>query len=108
LVHGVRCLEKILYDNAFLVRLYLRAFHATGKPPYQRIAKETLEHASRQRNSRPSRLQAMENSDGEETESPSTSQCGPVSGRSVKHAVGAMMLIPQRDQAASCLSPRRT
>jgi uncharacterized protein YyaL (SSP411 family) len=104
----VRCLEKILYDNAFLVRLYLRAFHATGKPLYQRIAEETLEHASRRTISRPSRLHTRENGEAEERESSSTSQCGPVSGRSVKHAVGAMVLIPQRDQAASCLSPRRT
>jgi uncharacterized protein YyaL (SSP411 family) len=41
--------EKMLYDNALLSRLYLRAFHATGKPLYRRIAEETLEYVSREK-----------------------------------------------------------
>jgi uncharacterized protein YyaL (SSP411 family) len=40
--------EKMLYDNALLSRLYVHAFHATGKPLYRRIAEETLEYVSRE------------------------------------------------------------
>ena len=40
--------EKMLYDNALLARLYLRAYHATRKPLYRRIAEETLEYVSRE------------------------------------------------------------
>ena len=32
--------EKMLYDNALLSRVYVRAYHATGKPLYRRIAQE--------------------------------------------------------------------
>jgi uncharacterized protein YyaL (SSP411 family) len=38
--------EKMLYDNALLSRLYLRAYQATGKPLYRRIAEETLEYVA--------------------------------------------------------------
>ena len=34
--------EKMLYDNAELARVYLRAHQATGAPRYARIAQETL------------------------------------------------------------------
>jgi uncharacterized protein YyaL (SSP411 family) len=40
--------EKMLYDNALLSGLYVRAYQATGKPLYRRIAEETLEYVSRE------------------------------------------------------------
>jgi uncharacterized protein YyaL (SSP411 family) len=40
--------EKMLYDNALLSRLYLRAFHTTSKPLYRRIAEETLDYVARE------------------------------------------------------------
>ncbi len=40
--------EKMLYDNALLSRLYLRVYHATGKPLYRRIAEETLAYVQRE------------------------------------------------------------
>ncbi len=35
--------EKMLYDNAQLVRLYLHAYQLTGEPLFARIARETLD-----------------------------------------------------------------
>jgi uncharacterized protein YyaL (SSP411 family) len=40
--------EKMLYDNALLSRLYVRAFHATGRALYRRVAEETLEYVARE------------------------------------------------------------
>jgi uncharacterized protein len=40
--------EKMLYDNAQLARLYTHAWQVTGKPPYRRIAEETLEYLLRE------------------------------------------------------------
>ena len=40
--------EKMLYDNALLARVYLDACQATGNPLYARVARETLEFASRE------------------------------------------------------------
>ena len=40
--------EKMLYDNALLVRLYLHAYQVTGKPLYRRIVEETLEYVLRE------------------------------------------------------------
>jgi uncharacterized protein YyaL (SSP411 family) len=34
--------EKMLYDNALLVRLYSRAWAATGAPAYRQVAEETV------------------------------------------------------------------
>jgi uncharacterized protein len=34
--------EKMLYDNALLVRVYIEAWQLTGKPLYRRIAEETF------------------------------------------------------------------
>ncbi len=36
--------EKMLYDNALLVRLYLHAFQITGTPAYRRVVDETLRY----------------------------------------------------------------
>ena len=40
--------EKMLYDNALLVRLYLHAYQATGDKKYRRIVDETLRYALRE------------------------------------------------------------
>lgn len=40
--------EKMLYDNAQLVSLYLHAYQATKKPLYRRIVGETLEYITRE------------------------------------------------------------
>ncbi|MGB7203758.1 MAG: thioredoxin domain-containing protein [Pyrinomonadaceae bacterium] len=40
--------EKMLYDNAQLVRVYLHAHQVTGKELYKRIAVETLEYIKRE------------------------------------------------------------
>ena len=40
--------EKMLYDNALLVRLYLHAYQITGNPMYRRIVEETLEYVMRE------------------------------------------------------------
>ncbi|HSF87601.1 MAG TPA: thioredoxin domain-containing protein [Acidimicrobiia bacterium] len=39
--------EKMLYDNALLARLYLRAAQVTGESAYQRVATETLDYLLR-------------------------------------------------------------
>jgi len=40
--------EKMLYDNAQLIRVYLHAFQVTGDELYKRIAVETLEYIRRE------------------------------------------------------------
>ncbi|OGT34273.1 MAG: hypothetical protein A2W28_06905 [Gammaproteobacteria bacterium RBG_16_51_14] len=40
--------EKMLYNQANLVRIYLRAYQITGKPEYARIARETLDYILRE------------------------------------------------------------
>ncbi len=40
--------EKMLYDNAQLIRVYLHAYQVTGDEFYKRIAVETLEYAQRE------------------------------------------------------------
>jgi len=36
--------EKMLYDNALLARLYLRAWQVTGNPRFETVARETLDY----------------------------------------------------------------
>ena len=40
--------EKMLYDNALLVKLYLHAYQVTGNPLYRRIVEETLDYVVRE------------------------------------------------------------
>jgi uncharacterized protein YyaL (SSP411 family) len=40
--------EKMLYDNAQLVSLYLHAYQVTTKPLFKRVVEETLEYVSRE------------------------------------------------------------
>ena len=39
--------EKMLYDNALLVRLYVHAFQAMARPEYRRVAEETIDFVLR-------------------------------------------------------------
>jgi uncharacterized protein YyaL (SSP411 family) len=39
--------EKMLYDNALLARLYVRAFQVTGNERFERVARETLAYLER-------------------------------------------------------------
>ena len=39
--------EKMLYDNALLVRLYVHAYQAMGRPEYRRVAEETIDFVLR-------------------------------------------------------------
>ncbi|MBA2449760.1 MAG: thioredoxin domain-containing protein, partial [Chloroflexi bacterium] len=40
--------EKMLYDNALLVRVYLQAYQVTRRPLYRRVVEETLEYVRRE------------------------------------------------------------
>jgi uncharacterized protein YyaL (SSP411 family) len=40
--------EKMLYDNALLVRAYLHAFQVSGEPLFERVCRETLDWALRE------------------------------------------------------------
>ncbi len=40
--------EKMLYDNAQLARAYLHAWQVTGRLPYQRVVRETLDYLLRE------------------------------------------------------------
>ena len=40
--------EKMLYDNALLVKLYLHAYQVTGDTLYRRIVEETLDYVARE------------------------------------------------------------
>ena len=40
--------EKMLYDNALLVRLYIHAYQVTGKHLYKRVVEETLDYVLRE------------------------------------------------------------
>ena len=39
--------EKMLYDNALLIRLYLHAYQALGRPEYRRVVEETVGYVLR-------------------------------------------------------------
>ena len=39
--------EKMLYDNALLIRLYLHAYQALGRPEHRRVVEETVEYVLR-------------------------------------------------------------
>ncbi len=40
--------EKMLYDNALLVKLYLHAYQVTRKPLYRKVVEQTLEYVMRE------------------------------------------------------------
>ena len=60
--------EKMLYDNALLVRLYLHAYQITGNPMYRRIVEETLEYVSREMTSPEGGFYSAQDADSEGVE----------------------------------------
>ena len=57
--------EKMLYDNALLVRLYLHAYQVTGNPLYLRIVEETLEYVQREMTSPEGGFYSAQDADSE-------------------------------------------
>ena len=60
--------EKMLYDNALLVRLYLHAYQITGNPLYRRIVEETLEYVKREMTSQEGGFYSAQDADSEGVE----------------------------------------
>ncbi len=60
--------EKMLYDNAQLVRTYLSAYQITGKPLYRRIAEETLDYIVREMTSPEGGFYSTQDADSEGVE----------------------------------------
>ena len=60
--------EKMLYDNALLVPVYLDAYTATGREHYRRIATETLDYVLREMKSREGAFFASQDADSEGVE----------------------------------------
>jgi uncharacterized protein YyaL (SSP411 family) len=60
--------EKMLYDNALLVRLYLEGFQATGDPDFARVARETLGYVLREMTSPDGGFYAAQDADSEGVE----------------------------------------
>jgi uncharacterized protein YyaL (SSP411 family) len=57
--------EKMLYDNALLSRVYLRAYQVTEKPLYRRIAEETLNYVEREMTSPQGGFYSSQDADSE-------------------------------------------
>jgi uncharacterized protein YyaL (SSP411 family) len=57
--------EKMLYDNALLSRLYVRAYQATGKAAYRKVAEETLEYVAREMTSPDGAFYSAQDADSE-------------------------------------------
>ncbi len=60
--------EKMLYDNALLVQLYLETYQATGEDFYKRIAEETLDYVVRDMTSPEGGFYSAEDADSEGVE----------------------------------------
>jgi uncharacterized protein len=60
--------EKMLYDNAQLVRVYLHAYQVTGKPFYARIVRETLSYVLREMTSPEGAFYSAQDADSEGVE----------------------------------------
>jgi uncharacterized protein YyaL (SSP411 family) len=57
--------EKMLYDNALLVRVYLYAYQQTKNPTYRRVAEEVLEYIVRDMTDRTGAFYSSEDADSE-------------------------------------------
>ena len=57
--------EKMLYDNALLSRVFVLAYHATGKTLYRRIAQETLDYVAREMTSPDGGFYSAQDADSE-------------------------------------------
>jgi uncharacterized protein len=60
--------EKMLYDNAQLVQVYLHAYQVTKKPFYARIVRETLEYVLREMTSPEGAFYSAQDADSEGVE----------------------------------------
>ncbi len=60
--------EKMLYNQAHLGRIYLRAWRLTGKPFYQRVAMQTLDYVLRDMTSPEGGFYSATDADSEEEE----------------------------------------
>jgi uncharacterized protein YyaL (SSP411 family) len=57
--------EKMLYDNALLVRLYLHAYQVTRNPEYRRVVEETLDYVVREMTSPEGGFYSAQDADSE-------------------------------------------
>ena len=60
--------EKMLYDNALLVRLYLHAYQVTRKPLYKTVVEETLDYVIREMTDSAGGFYSAQDADSEEVE----------------------------------------
>ena len=60
--------EKMLYDNALLVKLYLHGYQVTGKPLYRRVVEETLDYVVREMTDASGGFYAAQDADSEDEE----------------------------------------
>jgi len=57
--------EKMLYDNALLARLYLRAYKITASPLFKRIVEETIDYVLREMTSSDGAFYSTQDADSE-------------------------------------------
>ncbi len=60
--------EKMLYDNALLVKLYVHGYQVTGKPLYRRVIEETLDYVLREMTDSDGGLYSAQDADSEGVE----------------------------------------
>ena len=60
--------EKMLYDNALLVPVYLEAWQITGRPDFERVARETLDYVLREMTQPAGAFYATQDADSEGVE----------------------------------------